>query len=125
MEKKAEVRLSANFERNLDSIEQFLLEAGVPWTFDILLDGLVEHVIPNLEQYPTLGRLFLRRRQRSAEIKNALAALRKLLGKGDELREYIWSDYLLLYLWNGDSIFLLSIKHHRQLFFDLKSLSKR
>lgn len=65
MDKKAEVRLGANFERNLDNIK-------------------VTH---------------------SANTR--------------------WLDYLLLSLWDGSSVFLLSIKHHRQLFFDLNLLSKR
>ena len=36
------------------------------------------------------------------------------------LREYISGDYLMLYAVRGDDLYLLSIKHQRQLSFDLK-----
>lgn len=36
----------------------------------------------------------------------------------DELREYLMPDYLLLYLRQDMAIYLLAIKHHRQLSFD-------
>ena len=42
------------------------------------------------------------------------------LAKSDDLREYIVDDYLLLYLLRGNQLVFLSIKHHRQLSFDLK-----
>ena len=46
--------------------------------------------------------------------------LRRRLGHADDLREFIVDDYLLLYLVRGEQIVFLSIKHHRQLSFDLK-----
>jgi hypothetical protein len=38
--RKLSVKLTANFERNLDGIEQFLREADAPGAFDALLDEL-------------------------------------------------------------------------------------
>ena len=35
------------------------------------------------------------------------------------LRQWIEGDYLLLYLVKADAIYLLSIRHHRQLSYDL------
>ncbi len=46
--------------------------------------------------------------------------LRRRLEQADDLREFIADDYLLLYLVRGERIMFLSIKHHRQLSFDLK-----
>lgn len=121
MAKKVTVKLTANFERNLEAIEAFLDEAGAPQAYDRLLDDLVETLIPNLEQFPALGRPFLERPVRSVEVTNALAHLQPKLRDG-ELREYLFADYLVLYAQFGATIHLLSIKHHRQLSFDFQSL---
>lgn len=118
---KIRVQLTANFERNLQSIEQFLTEAGAAQAYDQLLDELIETVIPNLERFPSMGPSFLARRLGSVEASNALGALRGKLGQG-ELREYLLPDYLLLYARFGEVIHLLSIKHHRQLSFDFAQL---
>lgn len=121
MTKKSKVLLSENFERNLADIEQFLADAGAPQAFDALLDGLETEVIPNLEQFPAMGSLFLTRDGRSVEVRQALVALRHKLTGSTDLRQCFWGDYLLLYSWYGKTVTLLSIKHHRQLSFDLKS----
>ena len=125
MAKKSVVKFTANFERNLEDIEQFLTEQEAPQAFDGLLDELLETVIPNLEQFPEMGRPFMARQPRSVETTNALAKLRaKLSGlnqESDALREYVLKDYLLLYaLIDGATIYLLSIRHHRQLSFDFE-----
>lgn len=125
MAQKTLVKLSANFERNLDGIDKFLTEADASHAFDVLLDELADTLIPNLERFPDIGRPFLRREARSVEGANALDALRKQLetiAKGGDLREYVFSDYLVLYAHFGDTIYLLSIKHHRQLSFDLQAI---
>ena len=88
---------------------------------DDLLDTLTETLIPNLENYPALGRPFLTRPMRSVEVSNALAHLSKQLQDG-ELREYLLEDYMVLYAQFGTVIYLLAIKHHRQLSFDFLSL---
>lgn len=36
------------------------------------------------------------------------------------LREYVMTDYLVLYLQVEATVYLLSIKHHRQLSFDFE-----
>jgi plasmid stabilization system protein ParE len=123
--KKIVVKLAANFERNLESIDQFLLGAEAPHAFDALLDELAETIIPNLERFPNIGRPFLDRHARSVEVNNGLDALQKRLDiivPDGELREYLFADYLVLYASCGSTIYLLSIKHHRQLSFDLQSL---
>lgn len=118
---KAEVRLSANFEGNLKDIETFLA-VGAPKTYDALLDGLLNHVIPNLEDFPAMGVPFIERKANSVEVRRALDALRVKLPQGVEVRSYLWSDYLMLYGWDGRVVNLLSIKYHRQLSFDLNSV---
>lgn len=121
MIKKIVIKLTANFERNLESIEQFLLEMDAPQAFDALLDELEVSVIPNLERFAGIGRPFMNRPIRSVETSNSLDGLAKKLGDG-ELREYLFSSYLILYARYDSVIYLLSIKHHRQLSFDFEHL---
>ena len=123
--RKRSSKFTANFERNLEDIEQFLTEQDAPQAFDGLLDVLLETVIPNLEQFPEMGRPFMARQPRSVETTNTLAKLcAKLSGLNQEmdaLREYVLKDYLLLYaLIDGATIYMLAIRHQRQLSFDFE-----
>lgn len=116
------VKLTANFERNLDEIEAFLLEVEAPPAFDALLDELTDTVIPNLERFSGMGRAFLERPALSVETSNGVTRLTEQLNAvadDCELREYVTSHYLLLYAQIQDTVYLLSIRHHRQLSFDL------
>ncbi|MBI3222854.1 MAG: type II toxin-antitoxin system RelE/ParE family toxin [Nitrosomonadales bacterium] len=124
MARKAIVKLTANFERNLEAIEVFLVKVDAAQAYDRLLDELSDTLIPNLEHFPALGRSFLERPVCSVEVANALARLQSKLHDG-ELREYLFADYLVLYAQFGDVIYLLSIKHHRELSFDFQSLWSR
>jgi len=118
------IKLTANFERNLEEMEAFLLEAQAPQAFDALLDELTDTVVPNLERFPGMGRLFFERPTRSVEASTGIDELRrklKALAKDGEIREYVMSHYLLLYARFDTTIYLLSIRHHRQLSFDFQS----
>ena len=98
MTAKHTVKLTANFERNLEELEAFVVEAGAPHDFDALLNELTDTVIPNLESFPGMGRLFLDRPARSVEVANGVARLTKQLGslaRDGELREYVMAHYLL------------------------------
>ena len=125
MSDRLNVKLTVNFERNLADIERFLTEAEAPHAFDGLLDELLGTVLPNLETFPGLGRPFFNRAVGSAETSNAIAALQARLAAAmgssvASLREYVMSHYLVLYVQVDDTLFLLSIKHHRQLSFDFE-----
>ncbi|MEN9376667.1 MAG: hypothetical protein RL710_1824 [Pseudomonadota bacterium] len=125
MASKHFVKLTANFERNLEEIEAFLLEADAPQALDALLDELTDTVIPNLERFPGMGRLFFERPTRSVEASNGIDRLQrklKTLAKDGEIREYVMSHYMALYARIDTTIYLLSIRHHRQLSFDFESL---
>ena len=124
MAKKPAVKFTANFERNLEDIERFLSEAEASQAFEGLLDELLETVIPNLERFPEMGCSFMARQPRSVESTNALATLRTRLSTltpdTDALRDYVLKDYLLLYALIGGTIYLLAIRHQRQLSFDFE-----
>lgn len=114
------VHVTRNFDENLEDIRRFLEGQEVTQGFQSLLERLFETVIPNLERFPEMGVDFLAKVPQSAEGLIRLEALKKRLGRNTGLREYISGDYLVLYAWRGDNLYLLSIKHHRQLSFDLK-----
>ena len=112
------VELTASFLERLDSIEVFLTEADASFAFDKLLAELRKTVIRNLARFPRIGRRYLDNPPQSAE---ALAQLATLpAGAANALREYLHGDYLLLYaaMEANTTVYLLSIRHHRQLTFD-------
>lgn len=119
--RRANVKLTANFEANLDQIEAFLLQADAASAYDALLADLETTVIPNLENFPRIGRPFFDRGAGSVEAHAKIERLARRLGEG-ELREYLSGDYLLLYAFIERTVYLLSIKHHRQLSFDFERL---
>ena len=116
------VELTASFLQRLDAIEAFLLEAEAGFAFDDLLAEIRATVIPNLRRFPRIGRRYLANPPQSAEALAQLAALPA--GAPDALREYLHGDYLMLYSVVDASahaqatVYLLSIRHHRQLSFD-------
>ncbi|MBI3804972.1 MAG: type II toxin-antitoxin system RelE/ParE family toxin [Nitrospirae bacterium] len=110
---------SENFIRNLDAIQSFLKPQGGR-AFDDLLDRLVDEIVPMLRRYPQPGRLFLSHPIHSREGQLLLRKLKAKMKKGDDLREFVSEESLILYLLRGTRIIFLSIKHHRQLSFDLR-----
>ena len=108
-----------NFSANLTTIQTFLGPEGSE-VFQGLLERIFDEVVPTLCRFPHSGRAFLAHAIHSAKAKNLVRKLRSRLAKSDDLREYIVDDYLLLYLLRGNQLVFLSIKHHRQLSFDLK-----
>ncbi len=117
--KLATVKLSANFEANLGEIEAFLAQLDATHAYDVLLAELAETVIPNLERFPRMGRPFLSRGAGSVETLEKTGRLAKRIGNG-ELREYLSGNYLLLYALIEQTVYLISIKHSRQLSFDFE-----
>lgn len=117
---RVKVELTASFIERLESIEAFLEEADAPQAYDKLLDGLRRTVISNLRRFPRIGRRYLEKPPRSAEAMAQLGALPP--GAADALREYLHGDYLILYTLSGSTVYLLSIRHHRQLTFAFAKL---
>lgn len=117
------VKLTRNFERNLDDIERFLEENEATSAFDLLLNELADMVVPNLESFPKMGRAFLDRPALSVEAISRVEKLRTQLddlGSSSDIREYVLSHYLVLYAITETTVYLLSIRHHRQLSFDFE-----
>ena len=118
MPRSPRASITANFERNLEEIREFLSRAGAEEAFAALIGRLEAQVIPTLERYPAIGADFLERAPLSAKGLALFEALVKAAG-GREIRQWIEGDYIVLYMVDGASVTLLSTKHHRQLSFDL------
>lgn len=119
-EQRLRVELTASFLERLASIEAFLSEADAPFAYDDLIAGLRHTVVPNLSRFPRMGKRYLDQPPQSAE---GLAQFAQLpAGAADALRIYLHSDYLILYTVADTTVYLLSIRHHRQLSFDFARL---
>lgn len=116
------VELTASFLHRLAAIESFLTEADAASAYDGLLGELRSTVIPNLRRFPRTGRRYLDQPPQSAEALAQLAALPA--GAADRLREYLHGDYLIPYAvaTPGHLVYLLSIRHHRELTFQFTRL---
>lgn len=116
------VQLTSSFLARLESIEALLAESDAPHAYDALLTTLRDTVIPNLQRFPRMGRRYLDQPPQSAE---AIAQLARLpTGAAGGLRVLGNGDYLILYteVTKDSTVYLLSIRHHRQLSFDFARL---
>jgi plasmid stabilization system protein ParE len=120
MAARCTVRMTGNFQRNLDNIEAFLSERDAEGVFQRLLEDLFATVIPNLEAFPDIGPDFLVRVPQSRQGGLKVGELERRLGGNANLRELIVGDYLILYAVRDDELYLLAIKHHLQLSFDFR-----
>lgn len=126
-----EVRYTANFETNLQSIEAFWTENQFPQGYDRLLDELIDTVVVNLERHPRMGRPFMSRQPESIEAQTRHEKLKAKMTAHEQpadMREYVMADYLVLYALldatadRPSTIHMVSIKHHKQLSFDFERL---
>ena len=126
-----EVRYTANFEANLQSIEAFWTENDFVQGYDRLLDELLDTVVSNLERHPRMGRSFMSRQPESIEAQKLHEKLHVKMAAHDQpadMREYVMADYLVLYAIleatanKPSTIYLMSIKHQKQLSFDFERL---
>ncbi len=109
-----------NFSSNLVAIEAFLGVDGASY-FSKFFDRLVDEIVPLACRFPLSGRSFLDRSVHSIQSQGLVERLTGRLQDGDDIRELIVDEFLLLYLVRGDRLVFLSIKHHRQLSYDLKT----
>ncbi len=121
--KRCAVRVTANFQANLDAVEAFLEQADAPQAFAAVLDDLAAGVVPNLERFPEMGRPFLERPADSVESRAKIERLESGIGRA-VLREYLAGDFLILYAVRDQTVYLLSIKHYRQLTHDFQAQAR-
>jgi hypothetical protein len=119
MARARSVLVTRNFDRNLAAIGDFHAAAGASAALGELVGRLASEVIPNLQRFPALGADFLARAPLSADGIALFEKVVKAAAPGSQVRQLIDADYLILYLVRADTVYLLSIMHHRQLSFDL------
>jgi hypothetical protein len=119
---KAAIRFTSNFEDNLAQIEAYWDDNQFPAGYDRLLDELTDTTLLTLEQHPRLGRPFFDRLPFTVHAKKKAQMLKKQLeafSPEAELREYVMTDYTVLYALISKDLYLLAIKHHKQLTFQI------
>ena len=121
MAAKVRPLFTENFAANLDSVRLFLEPEGRS-AFRRLLGRVFDDIVPALCRFPQSGRSFLAHAVRSLEAQALLDRLGAVLREGDDLREFVVDDYIILYLIRRSRLYFLAIKHHRQLSFDFRCL---
>lgn len=119
------IKITGNFETNLEAIDAFWEECQFPQGYDQLLNELELTIIPNLERFPLIGRPFISLQPDSVESTHLQDKLRQKLaqmGRDNDIRQYLTENYLVLYAIINNVIYLLSIKHNKQLSFDFTHL---
>jgi plasmid stabilization system protein ParE len=121
--RRIQVRATDNFLANLDDLGEFLLQVSpeaAPRLRQRLRDE-IDELLTLLETHPGIGRpaRFLQARSIQGRERTARATqLAQSLGVG-ELREYVLKDHLVLYAHSDAAVFLLAVKHQRQLEYEL------
>jgi hypothetical protein len=113
----AVVRVTDNFLDNLRSIEAFCSVHDVQPAFASLLSTVFESLVPNLQQFPEMGRLFFERSPQSVEGLRLQKQLRARY-KSYAVREYLLKQHIVLYAARARVVYLLAIKDFRQLSYD-------
>ena len=116
---KSRLFFTENFTANLDEIQSFLSVAGQS-AFQRLLKRLFDDLCPQVSRFPLSGRSFLAHHAGSDEAEKLFERVQESLRAGDDLRELVVDDYIVLYLVRRTRIYFIAIKHHRQLSFDLR-----
>jgi len=108
------VVLGAAYECALDEAVDYLLGVGAQTAAQQLLDEAYDVLPQRLAQLPHIGRAFVAQHPEAADVRSVWAAVCELLGQDIELREYVFGDYLVLYAIQGNTLHLLTLRHHRQ-----------
>ncbi len=78
-------------------------------------DRLFEHVIPMLEKYAEIGRLYPLAKLGTEAETMLLAELGPVIANpSTAVREWIERDFTILYLTTPDRVYMINLKHHRQ-----------
>ena len=101
-----------NFARNLEALRLFLGAEG-RLAFARLLDRLSDDIIPTVCRFPQSDRPLFAHAPHSIETQARLKRLRARLQPGDDPRESILDDYILLYVHRSHRLIFLALNPHR------------
>jgi len=79
-------------------------------------EDLFDRIVPALEQHADIGRAYALRKLGSQAEAVLLAELAPLLAASSAVaREWVEREFTILYVVTPDNVFLVNLKHHRQL----------
>ena len=79
-------------------------------------EELFERIVPALERHADIGRPYVLRKLGDRTEARLLAELAPRLAASSAIaREWVERDFTILYLVTPDKVFLVNLKHHRQL----------
>jgi hypothetical protein len=116
------VKTTNGFESDLDRIEQFCRRTNSIDGYDRLLASIKTIVIPNVRRFPSMGRAVLAIKPDSVEALVKRESILENLRDEGTFREYLLDDHLLLYAHVADVVYLVSIRHMKQLSVDFEHL---
>lgn len=102
------------YERRVDEELAHLIDSGAFSAAQCLLNQAYDDMPDLLLKFPRIGRDFLAFNPETKQVRAAWKHANELLGDDIELREYVLGDYLALYALHGQTIHLLTFRHHRQ-----------
>lgn len=117
--KDVRVEVRASYSRAFLSALDRLLGEGALAAADRLTEAALIRVPEALARHPRMGRDYLSRNPGTPRLQETLDAVRRLLGADIELREILLGDHLVLYAVHGNTVHLLTLRHHRQSGFEL------
>ncbi|WP_394753708.1 hypothetical protein [Crenothrix sp.] len=89
--------MTANFARNLDNIESYFAQLDQPKQFGSLLDQLFDTIIPNLQQFPLMGKDFLAELPGSVEGITTLQKIKARMSENASIRQSNSKNFLNLW----------------------------
>jgi plasmid stabilization system protein ParE len=120
------VKVTGNFEHNLESIRCYFHQQHQTEKYQELLDKLFDKIIPNLQSHPMIGFDLLSQTVNTIEEQRQVDIIKTKLAKNTQIRQYNDKDYIVLYTLTNNAknreIVLLAIKHRQQMVFDLRGI---
>ncbi len=120
------IKVTNNFEHNLESIRCYFHQHHQTEKFENLLDTLFGKIIPNLQSHPMIGFDFLAQTVNTVEELRQINIIKAKLAKNTSIRQYNDKDHIVLYALTttakSNEVSLLSIKHQQQMVFDLRGV---
>ncbi|WP_061179439.1 type II toxin-antitoxin system RelE/ParE family toxin [Caballeronia pedi] len=124
--KRATIRISSDFDARLTDIERYWNRVNEPKSFLRLIEAIDKKVIPLLQRFPALGRRLLNSKPDTVDALLAIEEIAEMTKAGGvrqgELHEYVFDNYVLLYLLSGDAVTFLSLRHTKEISFEFRDL---
>lgn len=107
-------------------IERYWNRVDQAQSFLRLVEAIDRTVIRLLRRFPAIGRRFFNSMPDTVDALLALEELVEVTQSGGarqgELHEYLFDDYVLLYLLSGDTVTFLSLRHTKEVSFEFRDL---